>query len=261
MMIWLLTLIFLVSLSIGSFINVVIYRLPLMMTTYQCSSQLETAFNLVLPHSHCPYCKKTLAWIEKIPLLSYYWLKGQCRYCSHPISKHYSYVEILTAFLAFVCYWRWGLSLQSAATFVFSASLLCLTVIDYQHLHLPDPLTLGLLWLGLIINLFFAWFTLLPDAVLGAIMGYLVLWLVYFMHHKLTGKTGMGHGDFKLLAAIGAWLGWQSLPLVLILASLLGLVYGLYGIFRHHNNWRQPLPFGPFLAISGWSVMLLNSFA
>jgi len=254
---WLLTfIIMLVALCIGGFINVVIYRLPLMVIPNQ--SNTESPFNLAVPRSHCPKCKHRITWRETIPILSYLLQKGQCRYCQHTISKHYPCIELLTALLALGCFWTWGFSITAVCAFAFSVGLLTLSYIDAKHLILPDQLTLGLLWLGLSINLYATGFANIQDAVLGTIVGYLSLWLIYFIHRKITGKEGLGYGDFKLLACLGAWLGWQALPWILFLASLLGLCYGLYGMYRHSHTWHKPLPFGPFLAFSGWSIMFLN---
>lgn len=260
------SLVFLFSLMIGSFLNVVIHRLPIMLerewqTEYlgyfnpETQLQQEERYNLMVPRSACPHCGHAITAMENIPLLSWLWLKGRCRECQAPISARYPLVELLTALLSLVVAATfppgWGLLAALLLTWV----LVALTFIDLDKMLLPDQLTLPLLWGGLLFNLA-GGFVPLADAVIGAMAGYLVLWSLYWAFKLLTGKEGMGYGDFKLLAALGAWLGWQALPIVLLLSSLVGAIIGISLILLRNHHQNKPIPFGPYLAIAGWIALL-----
>ncbi|MBM7455454.1 leader peptidase (prepilin peptidase)/N-methyltransferase [Oceanisphaera litoralis] len=254
----------LLGLLVGSFLNVVIHRLPLMLQRgwqQECAefngqppAELP-AFNLCTPRSRCPHCRHQLSALDNIPLLSWLWLRGRCRYCRAGVSKRYPLVELASAALAALALWRFGASPQLLAALLFSWALLCMTLIDIDHLLLPDNLTLPLLWLGLLLNIK-ALFVSLPAAVLGAALGYGILWGLYWLFKLATGKEGMGYGDFKLLAAIGAWFGWQALLPVLLLASLVGSVLGLALMAGKRLGEDRVLPFGPALALAGWLYLL-----
>ncbi|WP_330543157.1 A24 family peptidase [Aeromonas hydrophila] len=260
------SLVFLFSLMIGSFLNVVIHRLPIMLEREwqaeylgyfnpETQPQQEERYNLMVPRSACPHCGHAITAIENIPLLSWLWLKGRCRECQAPISARYPLVELLTALLSLVVAVTfppgWGLLAALLLTWV----LVALTFIDLDKMLLPDQLTLPLLWGGLLFNLA-GGFAPLADAVIGAMAGYLVLWSLYWAFKLLTGKEGMGYGDFKLLAALGAWLGWQALPIVLLLSSLVGAFIGIGLILLRNHHQNKPIPFGPYLAIAGWIALL-----
>lgn len=258
------SLVMLVGLLVGSFLNVVIHRLPLMLklewerecAEFQGSPPPETTpFNLCRPRSRCPHCHHQLGVLDNIPLLSWLWLRGRCRYCQAPIARRYPLVELASAALAGLALWRFGASPQLLAALVFSWMLLCMTLIDVDHLLLPDNLTLPLLWLGLLLNIN-ALFVPLASAVLGAAFGYGILWSLYWLFKLVTGKEGMGYGDFKLLAAIGAWFGWQSLLPVLLLASATGAALGLGLMALRRLGEDRVLPFGPALALGGWIYLL-----
>ncbi|MBM0489633.1 prepilin peptidase [Aeromonas jandaei] len=260
------SLVFLFSLMIGSFLNVVIHRLPIMLErewqaeyrgyfTPEEEQATEPRYNLMVPRSACPHCGHAITALENIPLLSWLWLKGRCSECQAPISARYPLVELLTALLsmavAMVISPGWGTLAALLLTWV----LVALTFIDLDKMLLPDQLTLPLLWGGLMFNLS-GGFAPLADAVIGSMAGYLVLWSLYWAFKLLTGKEGMGYGDFKLLAALGAWLGWQALPIILLLSSLVGAIIGisLIALRKHHQG--NPIPFGPYLAIAGWIALL-----
>ncbi|ANT66433.1 A24 family peptidase [Aeromonas hydrophila] len=260
------SLVFLFSLMIGSFLNVVIHRLPIMLEREwqaeylgyfnpETQPQQEERYNLMVPRSACPHCGHAITAMENIPLLSWLWLKGRCRECQAPISARYPLVELLTALLSLVVAATfapgWGLLAALLLTWV----LVALTFIDLDKMLLPDQLTLPLLWGGLLFNLT-GGFAPLADAVIGAMAGYLVLWSLYWAFKLLTGKEGMGYGDFKLLAALGAWLGWQALPIVLLLSSLVGAFIGIGLILLRNHHQNKPIPFGPYLAIAGWIALL-----
>lgn len=236
----------LLGLIVGSFLNVVIHRLPHIITT----GYHDASFNLWLPRSHCPTCKHTLLVLENIPVISYLILKGRCRYCHAPINRQYPFIECLSAGIAWFAAWYIGFSLDLLATLCFLWALLSLTVIDIKHQLLPDAITLPLLWLGLLFNTQ-SLFTSPGSAILGVIFGYLSLWSVYWLFKLLTKKEGMGYGDFKLLAALGAWCGWQALPMIILISSLLGSLVGLFLIIFYRRNRQIPLAFGPWLAIAG----------
>ncbi|MCP1267864.1 prepilin peptidase [Aeromonas hydrophila] len=260
------SLVFLFSLMIGSFLNVVIHRLPIMLEREwqaeylgyfnpETQPQQEERYNLMVPRSACPHCGHAITAMENIPLLSWLWLKGRCRACQAPISARYPLVELLTALLSLVVAATyppgWGLLAALLLIWV----LVALTFIDLDKMLLPDQLTLPLLWGGLLFNLA-GGFAPLADAVIGAMAGYLVLWSLYWAFKLLTGKEGMGYGDFKLLAALGAWLGWQALPIVLLLSSLVGAFIGIALILLRNHHQNKPIPFGPYLAIAGWIALL-----
>jgi len=262
---------FVLGLLIGSFLNVVIYRLPRMLEQQwkeECiqlfqlpaaQAQTTTSLNLCLPASHCPQCQKPLSWFENIPLFSFLFLKGRCRFCQTRISLQYPLVEVVTALLFVLCAWRFGVEneLWLLAGFVFFSYLIALSVIDWQTQLLPDQLTLSLLWLGLLLN-WHGGFVSLNDAVLGAAFGYISLWLVYWGFKIATGKEGLGYGDFKLLAALGAWVGWQLLPLIILLGSLIGAVVGITQMIRLKRGKEIPFAFGPYLAMAGGIVLLFG---
>lgn len=261
------------GLFVGSFLNVVILRLPVVLERRwrrQCDELTEdrgasraatkTAgeterFDLVVPRSHCPHCRHPLGVLENIPIVSYLWLRGKCSACGKPISPRYPMVEALSAFLSTVAAWHFGPTVAAIGALALTWTLIALTFIDYDHQLLPDDVTLPLLWLGLLFNVD-GTFVPLSSAVLGAAAGYLSLWLVYHGFRLLTGKEGMGYGDFKLLAALGAWVGWQQLPLIILGASLVGAVAGLAFILIFGRDRHLPIPFGPFLCGTGWAALL-----
>ncbi|MBL0533953.1 prepilin peptidase [Aeromonas dhakensis] len=260
------SLVFLFSLMIGSFLNVVIHRLPIMLErewqaeylSYfnpETQPQQEERYNLMVPRSACPHCGHAITAMENIPLLSWLWLKGRCRECQAPISARYPLVELLTALLSLVVAATFPPGWALLAALLLTWVLVALTFIDLDKMLLPDQLTLPLLWGGLLFNLA-GGFVPLADAVIGAMAGYLVLWSLYWAFKLLTGKEGMGYGDFKLLAALGAWLGWQALPIVLLLSSLVGAIIGISLILLRNHHQNKPIPFGPYLAIAGWIALL-----
>jgi leader peptidase (prepilin peptidase) / N-methyltransferase len=253
------------GLAIGSFLNVVIHRLPKMMEDdwrAQCA-ELSGApepvaagrYNLLVPRSHCPSCKTPLRAFDNVPLVSWLVLRGKCGHCGARISARYPVVEALTALLSAVVAWRFGFGWPTALALVFTWSLIALTFIDADTTLLPDDITLPLLWLGLAANLFNA-FAPLNEAVIGAIAGYLALWSVYWLFKLATGKEGMGYGDFKLLAALGAWMGWKALLPIVLLSSIVGAVVGIVLIVLARRGREIPIPFGPYLAAAGLIVML-----
>ncbi|MEX2367689.1 MAG: A24 family peptidase [Pseudohongiellaceae bacterium] len=260
---------FIITLLVGSFLNVVIYRLPVMMErqwTEQCSDLLnldKTAlppgesshFNLAVPGSHCPACGHKITALENIPLLSYLLQKGKCNACQAHISFRYPLVEATTALLSALVVYNFGFSWLALALLVFTWALIALTAIDIDHQLLPDDITLPLLWLGLLVNSF-GLLTSLTNAFWGAVLGYMILWGVYWLFKLVTGKEGMGYGDFKLLAALGAWLGWQALPLVIMLSSIVGALTGISLIIIKGRDKNIPIPFGPYLAAAGFIVLI-----
>jgi len=252
------------SLAIGSFLNVLIHRLPKMMEAdwrAQCSELDGTKvtaagrYNLLMPGSHCPQCKTPLRAVDNIPIVSWLALRGKCAHCSTRISARYPIVEALTALLSAMIAWKFGLTWQTALVLIFAWTLIALTFIDADTTLLPDDLTLPLLWLGLLANVF-ATFVPLTDAVIGAAAGYLILWSIYWLFKLTTGKEGMGYGDFKLLAALGAWMGWKSLLPIVLLSSLVGAIIGIALIVLARRGREIPIPFGPYLAAAGMIVML-----
>ncbi len=247
------------SLCVGSFLNVVIHRIPLMLEreweAIRTDIIPEDQFNLAKPASRCPVCNHQIRWFENIPVVSYLFLGGKCSNCKTPISFRYPAIEITTALLGCGLFYHFGFTWQCLTLMGFSWILLCLIFIDIDHQLLPDNLTLPLLWLGLLINTT-GLFTSLENAVWGAAAGYISLWSVYWAFKLLTGKEGMGYGDFKLLAALGAWAGATQLPLIILLSSLVGAIFGIaMMIFQKHDH-QKPLPFGPYLAVAGWIALL-----
>jgi leader peptidase (prepilin peptidase)/N-methyltransferase len=247
------------GLLVGSFLNVVIHRLPKMLEREwraQCAelsgteAKIEAPYNLFTPRSACPQCGHKIGALENIPLISYLWQRGKCTGCQAPISIRYPVVEAASGILSAYAAWHFGFGLAGVAALLFVWALLALTCIDLDTQLLPDNITLPLLWLGLLFNLENAYVSL-STAVVGAIAGYLVLWSVYWLFKLTTGKEGMGYGDFKLLAAIGAWLGWQMLPLVILLSSVVGAVVGITLIVATKRGRDIPIPFGPYLAGGG----------
>jgi leader peptidase (prepilin peptidase)/N-methyltransferase len=252
------------GLLVGSFLNVVIYRLPLIMEREwqaQCNDlagkdtvPLNT-LTLSKPRSHCPRCGHNITALENIPVISYLLLAGKCKQCKTPISKRYPIIEALTGLLSGIVAWQLGFDWTCLGALLLTWSLIALTFIDIDHQLLPDSITLPLLWLGIFFNLFSVYADL-QSSVIGAIAGYLSLCLVFHGFKLATGKEGMGFGDFKLLAALGAWLGWSFLPSIILLSSLVGAVVGItLIIFRQHHS-DIPIPFGPYLAAAGWTALL-----
>ncbi|MGB7192073.1 MAG: A24 family peptidase [Collimonas pratensis] len=247
------------GLLIGSFLNVVIHRLPIMMqresdnyVAHESGQPLPHTdrYNLVVPRSACPQCKHQIGALENVPVLSYLALRGKCASCKTPISARYPIVEAFTGVLSGLLIWHFGSGWAGMATLVFAYLLIAMTFIDADTQLLPDDLTLPLLWLGLLLNIS-GLFVPLSDAVIGAAAGYLSLWLIYWAFKLLTGKEGMGYGDFKLLAALGAWLGWKMLPIIILFSSLVGAVVGLVLIIVARRGRDIPIPFGPYLAAAG----------
>lgn len=269
--------IFILGLLVGSFLNVVIHRLPIMLEkqwSEQCKLLLEEhqkkepsstadsnqepkteVYNLVWPGSHCPNCQQEIRAWQNIPVISYLFLGGKCSSCNQKISIRYPLVELITGLMAAGIAMHFGVTSQTLFALLFLWSLISLTLIDIDHQLLPDNITLPLLWLGLIANLF-GQFASVEDAICGAIGGYLSLWLVYWAFKLLTGKEGMGYGDFKLLAALGAWLGYQLLPLIILLSAFVGAVVGISMIMIKGRDKEIPIPFGPYLAAAGFIAML-----
>lgn len=261
--VWL-TITALLGLTVGSFLNVVIYRLPVMMQREweaQCAElsgqmpEQQGTFNLSTPRSRCPHCQHAITAIENIPVISYLFLGGKCRACGSPISIRYPVIEAVTGVMSAVVAWHFGFSWACLAALMLTWSLIALTFIDLDHQLLPDKITLPLVWLGIFFNLF-GLFTDLASSVIGAIAGYLVLWSIYHLFRLLTGKEGMGYGDFKLLAALGAWLGWQFLPMIILISSLVGAVVGMTLVLLKNHQRDIPIPFGPYLAAAGWIALI-----
>jgi len=268
------TLVLIFGLFVGSFLNVVIYRLPMMFKREwrkDCCRYLEEnyavniqfkinkepaePFNLSKPDSTCPNCgHKIRAW-ENIPVISYLFLQAKCSRCKTAISFRYPFIELLSAVMAATCAWQFGFSVAGISAIFLTWALIALAWIDYDTQYLPDQITLPFLWLGLLLNLN-GTFTDINSAVIGAITGYLILWAVHHLFKLLTKKEGMGYGDFKLLSLLGAWMGWQLLPQIIILSSLVGSIIGIsLMIFKNHQR-ETPIPFGPYLAIAGWIALL-----
>jgi len=252
------------GLLIGSFLNVVIHRLPIMMqresdnyVAHESGQPLPHTdrYNLIAPRSACPQCKHQIGALENIPLLSYLALRGKCVSCKTPISARYPIVEAFTGALSALLIWHFGSGWAGLATLVFAYLLIAMTFIDADTQLLPDDLTLPLLWLGLLLNLSNL-FVPLSEAVIGAVAGYLSLWLIYWAFKLLTGKEGMGYGDFKLLAALGAWLGWKMLPIIILFSSLVGAAVGIVLIIVARRGRDIPIPFGPYLAAAGLLALL-----
>ena len=255
------------GLVIGSFLNVVIHRLPVIMERTwlrevrehqgeePATATPEPAYNLITPASTCPQCGHRITALENIPLLSYVFLRGRCAGCGTRIPLRYPLVELATAVLSIIVVLRFGFSIQTLAALAFTWALIPLFMIDFDHQLLPDSITLPLLWAGLLLSLP-AVFVDSTSSIIGAAAGYLSLWLIYHLFKLITGKEGMGYGDFKLLGAIGAWVGWQALPVVVLFSSLVGAVLGIGLILLRGRDHNLPMPFGPFLATAGWLTLL-----
>ncbi len=269
---WLIGSVFLLSLLIGSFLNVVIHRLPIMMERdwreqaqqvlasepADQNPQPAARYNLLMPRSACPHCGTQITAAQNIPVISWLLLKGKCAACQAPISVRYPLTELVTALLSAVVAWHFGFTAHMAAALVATWLLIALCMIDYDHQLLPDDITLPMMWLGLFLSLFDGRvLSVTPEgAIIGALSGYLILWLVFHAFKALTGKEGMGYGDFKLLAALGAWLGWQMLPLIILLSACVGALVGIGLIVLRGRDRSIPIPFGPYLATAGWIAML-----
>ena len=252
------------GLLVGSFLNVVVHRLPIMMQRdwraqarefLELPAEPASTFNLVLPHSHCPHCDHEIRPWENIPLVSWLALRGKCSSCRAPISRRYPLVELLCGLLSGYVAWHFGFSWQAGAMLLLTWGLLAMSMIDVDHQLLPDSIVLPLLWVGLIVN-DLGLFASLSDALWGAVAGYLALWSVYWLFKLVTGKEGMGYGDFKLLAMLGAWGGWQVLPLTILLSSVVGAVLGTILLRVQKADSGTAIPFGPYLAIAGWIALL-----
>lgn len=256
-----------IGLLVGSFLNVVIYRLPKMMEKQWAAEVAEfkgetlpdeAVFNLMLPRSKCPKCSHQIKWYENIPVLSYLFLEAKCSACKTPISLRYPTIELVTGSLFFYCIWRWGLTPTGLAWCGFSATLLSLSMIDWDTTLLPDDMTLPLLWAGLLLAALKVTNVSLESATWGAAVGYFSLWLIYWVFKLITGKEGMGYGDFKLFAALGAWFGWEALIPIILMASILGAVIGI--ALKFSSNLREGgyIPFGPFLGLAGFNAMFFG---
>ena len=259
----------LLGLIIGSFLNVVIHRMPLIMERQWQQdaakdvtehTSLHPPFNLATPSSHCPQCQHRLAWWENLPVLSFMLLKGRCHACHARIGWRYPAIELFTALALAACFQHWGLSLQAVVWSGFVGTLLALAVIDWDTTFLPDPMTQPLTWAGLIVAALGLSGLSLSDALWGAVGGYLSLWLVYWLFKLCTGKEGMGYGDFKLFAALGAWFGWAALIPLILLASLAGIAVGLVLKSRQQLREQHYIPFGPFLAMAALVYMIWGDF-
>jgi leader peptidase (prepilin peptidase)/N-methyltransferase len=255
------------GLLIGSFLNVVIYRIPKMMqresdnyVAHESGKELPHTdrFNLMVPRSACPHCGHQITALENIPVISWLMLGGKCSSCKAPISPRYPAIEAVTGLLSAALVWHFGSGWMGLAALVFGWMLLAMTMIDYDTQLLPDDLTYPLLWLGLLVNLD-GMFVPLRDAVIGAAAGYLVLWSIYWLFKLATGKEGMGYGDFKLLAALGAWLGWAMLPTIILLSSVVGALVGISLIVFAKRGRDKPIPFGPYLAAAGLIALLYGT--
>ena len=261
----LISLVFVIGILVGSFLNLVIYRLPLMMQRqwrHECQSFLELpitdmdqSFNLVFPASHCPHCQTPIKAYDNIPLISFCLLAGKCRDCQAAISVRYPLIELFTGLCSALIAWRFGLSIAMLFGLLLTWSLIAQSVIDIEHQLLADSISLPMLWLGLLLSIF-SIYTNSHDSIIGAIGGYLSLWSVYQLFKLATGKDGMGYGDFKLLALLGAWLGWQYLPLIILLSSLVGAMIGFSMVLLKNHKFSQPIPFGPYLAGAGWVALM-----
>ena len=258
------------GLLVGSFLNVVIHRLPRMMERQwatECAeltgepAEPQPPFNLMVPRSRCPHCGHQIRWHENIPVLSWLALRGKCSSCGTPISPRYPAVELVTGALFAWCAWRWGWTPAAAAWCLFAAVLVALALIDWDTTLLPDDLTLPLLWAGLIASAL-GWTQVpLPQAVWGAVAGYLSLWGVYWAFRLATGKEGMGYGDFKLFAALGAWFGWPALVPIILMASVIGAVVGIGMKMARSLREGGVVPFGPFLSMAGLTAMIFGPSA
>jgi len=282
--IWLYVSTFILGLLVGSFLNVVIYRLPIMLKqqwTNECTDYLATesdpesslstteigtqtdndkqTYNLISPRSSCPNCQHKITTLENIPLISWLFLRGKCSSCQTAISIRYPIVEFLTAALSLSVAWRFGYGLETLFLLGLVWSLICLSLIDFDTQLLPDDITLPLLWAGLLCSLLEITNISVNDSLVGAIAGYLSLWSVYKLFKLLTGKEGMGYGDFKLLAALGAWLGWQMLPIIIFLSAFVGAIIGLSLMLFLGRDKNIPIPFGPYLAAAGFLALIFGN--
>ena len=257
----------LAGLLIGSFLNVVIYRLPKLIQQQWQNNSLEIQgiaipkreeYSIVRPRSACPHCGQLIRALENIPIISYLILNGRCSTCKKDIALRYPFVEALTGVLFGLISWKFGYSTHTLFAFILVSALITPTFIDLDTQLLPDDITLPLIWIGLLFNLNTG-FTNINSAVIGAVTGYLSLWIVYWLFKLITGKEGMGYGDFKLLAALGAWFGWQLLPAIILLSSLSGAITGIGVIMRTKRSSEIPMPFGPFLALSGLAALFLGN--
>ncbi len=253
-----------IGLLIGSFLNVVIHRLPRMMqresdnyVAHESGKPLPHTdrYNLMVPRSACPHCGHRISALENVPVISYLALRGKCKQCKAPISARYPAIELLTGALSAFVIWRFGSGMAGLATLLFIYFLIAMTFIDADTQLLPDDLTLPLLWCGLLFNMN-GLFVPLDEAVIGAVAGYLSLWSVYWLFKLATGKEGMGYGDFKLLAALGAWMGWKMLPIIILLSSVVGAIVGISLIVFTKRGRDNPIPFGPYLAVAGLIALL-----
>ena len=251
-----------IGLLVGSFLNVVIQRLPIMLERgwrRDCQEFLEITsstpsevYNLVTPRSACPHCHTPIKAWQNIPVISWLWLRGKCRHCQHKISIQYPLIELTSGLFTLLAAWHFGVSATTIAAWIFTWILLSAAIIDLKTTLLPDNLTLPLMWLGILLALSGVGTSVtLENAVIGAVGGYLTLWSIYWLFKLLTSREGMGYGDFKLLAALGAWLGWQQLPMVLLLSAGVGAIVGIGMILFLKHDKRIPIPFGPYLASAG----------
>ena len=264
---------FLFALLIGSFLNVVIHRLPIMMEREwreQCAELAaepatplpDGRFDLLAPRSRCPSCGHRISALQNVPVLSYVLLGGKCAGCGKPISARYPAIELITAVATAVVAWRFGFGFEAAAAMLLTFCLIAISVIDVDRQIIPDSISLPLLWFGLALSLFHPFpgtqvlFIEPKTAIVGALAGYLSLWSIYHLFRLLTGKEGMGYGDFKLLGALGAWLGWSALPMIVLMSAVVGAVTGVALILARKHERSVPIPFGPYLAAAGWISML-----
>jgi len=267
------SIVFFLSLLIGSFLNVVIYRLPIMMEREwraQCRELAQTPateipdgrFDIIFPRSRCTTCGSPISALQNIPVLSFLVLGGKCGSCGSDIPRRYPIVEAVTAIMTAIVAWRFGFGWESAAAIFLTWALIAISVIDIDHQIIPDSISLPFVWLGLTLSLFSPMsgaetlFVAPKTAIVGALAGYLSLWSIYQLFRLMTGKEGMGYGDFKLLAVLGAWLGWQMLPLIILLSAVVGAAIGITMIVVRRHDRNIPIPFGPYLAAAGWIAML-----
>jgi leader peptidase (prepilin peptidase)/N-methyltransferase len=266
--------VFAFTLLIGSFLNVVIHRLPMMMEREwrEQAEELQNSppehelpegrFDLVAPRSRCPSCGHLITALQNIPVISYLVLRGRCANCKTPISVRYPLVELLTAVLAAICAWHFGVGWEALMAIIMTITLVAIAMIDADTQLIPDSIVLPLMWLGLAMSLFHplpdtsVLFISPKDAIVGAMAGYLTLWSVFWLFKLVTGKDGMGYGDFKLLAALGAWLGWQQLPIIILMSAVVGALINIVMIVARGRDRSVPIPFGPYLAAAGWITML-----
>ncbi len=264
--------IFLIALLIGSFLNVVIYRLPIMIEREwraQVTSFNDLSvkggfkrFDLILPRSHCVHCKRLITFFQNIPVLSYLFLKGRCAHCDKSISLKYPCIELLTAFLLTITVWHFKIGIEALMAVILTATLIVISVIDEDTQIIPDAIVMPLLWIGLCISLFdplpntVKLFISPSEAIIGALVGYLSLWSVFWIYKLFTRKDGFGYGDFKLLAALGAWLGWQQILLIIMISAITGILVNITLILFFGKNHNTPIPFGPYISAAGWVTML-----